>query len=133
MKIARVIGDFRSLEINGKPATVAHLQANFDRCKRFLEQTLIENKDRNCVVMAHHLPSYRSISDRFKLCGVNACFYSNLDSLVSLCKGLKAWVHGHTHDDLDYLIDHTRVLCNPRGYAGMEGSAVGFGFKTFEI
>jgi hypothetical protein len=27
------------------------------------------------------------------------------------------WVHGHTHDSFDYVVNGTRVLCNPRGYA----------------
>jgi methylphosphotriester-DNA--protein-cysteine methyltransferase len=26
-------------------------------------------------------------------------------------------VHGHTHDSFDYVVNGTRVLCNPRGYA----------------
>ena len=30
------------------------------------------------------------------------------------------WVHGHTHDSADYTIGATRVLCNPRGYSGVE-------------
>ena len=26
------------------------------------------------------------------------------------------WFHGHTHDTYDYMIDQTRILCNPKGY-----------------
>jgi hypothetical protein len=26
-------------------------------------------------------------------------------------------VHGHLHDSFDYVVQGTRVLCNPRGYA----------------
>jgi hypothetical protein len=26
------------------------------------------------------------------------------------------WVHGHTHDSLDYRIGDTRIICNPFGY-----------------
>jgi hypothetical protein len=25
--------------------------------------------------------------------------------------------HGHVHDSFDYLLNGTRVVCNPRGYA----------------
>ena len=28
--------------------------------------------------------------------------------------------HGHTHESFDYLVNGTRVVCNPRGYAPME-------------
>ena len=28
------------------------------------------------------------------------------------------WIHGHTHTAFDYTVRGTRVVCNPRGYAG---------------
>jgi hypothetical protein len=30
---------------------------------------------------------------------------------------VQLWIHGHTHDTFDYLVNGTRVICNPRGYA----------------
>jgi hypothetical protein len=27
------------------------------------------------------------------------------------------WIHGHTHESFDYVVNGTRVVCNPRGYA----------------
>ena len=32
------------------------------------------------------------------------------------------WVHGHTHDAHDYVLNDTRIVCNPRGYFGYERS-----------
>lgn len=29
---------------------------------------------------------------------------------------MRLWIHGHTHDSFDYLLNGTRVVCNPRGY-----------------
>lgn len=29
-------------------------------------------------------------------------------------------IHGHTHESFDYLVNGTRVMCNPRGYAPTE-------------
>jgi Icc-related predicted phosphoesterase len=26
------------------------------------------------------------------------------------------WIHGHTHESMDYTLAGTRVVCNPRGY-----------------
>jgi Icc-related predicted phosphoesterase len=26
------------------------------------------------------------------------------------------WIHGHIHESMDYAVEGTRVLCNPRGY-----------------
>jgi hypothetical protein len=30
---------------------------------------------------------------------------------------VQLWIHGHTHDSFDYLLNGTRIVCNPRGYA----------------
>lgn len=30
------------------------------------------------------------------------------------------WIHGHTHESMDYLHGTTRVLCNPFGYMDYE-------------
>ena len=36
--------------------------------------------------------------------------------MMELTDNIKLWVHGHTHDEFDYKIGITRVVCNPRGY-----------------
>lgn len=65
------------------------------------------------VVITHHLPSARSVAERFKTDLTSACFASHLDDLL----GVSAlWIHGHTHDSFDYVLHGTRVICNPRGY-----------------
>jgi predicted phosphodiesterase len=30
------------------------------------------------------------------------------------------WIHGHTHESFDYVVNGTRVVCNPRGYLRTE-------------
>lgn len=34
--------------------------------------------------------------------------------------GPDLWVHGHMHNSVDYRVGATRVVTNPRGYAGHE-------------
>lgn len=65
------------------------------------------------VVVTHHLPSMRSVAERFKASPLSAAFASNLDYLV---KKADLWIHGHTHDNFDYRLGKCRVVCNPRGY-----------------
>jgi hypothetical protein len=31
-------------------------------------------------------------------------------------EGVKLWVHGHVHDEWDYVEAGIRVVCNPLGY-----------------
>jgi predicted phosphodiesterase len=70
------------------------------------------------VVVTHHLPSFHSVVPRYAGDYLSACFASRLDHLFGKAD---LWVHGHTHDSLDYTINGTRVICNPRGYCRFEG------------
>jgi hypothetical protein len=65
------------------------------------------------------LPSKLSVADRFKNDLLSACFASELDHLFGM---MDIWVHGHTHDNFDYIINGTRVICNPRGYVTYNGT-----------
>ena len=71
------------------------------------------------VVVTHHLPSSLSVVARFKDSLLSACFASNLDVLFGK---MDLWIHGHTHDNLDYMANGTRVVCNPRGYVTYRGT-----------
>ena len=59
------------------------------------------------------------------------CFFACPEAeAILLEKAPRLWVHGHTHDSLDYQLGKTRVLCNPFGYAGVEMNA---SFQTAEL
>jgi Icc-related predicted phosphoesterase len=79
-------------------------------------KTLLEkNLKAGDVVLTHYLPSQKSISPRFKGSPTNAFFVSEMDQLI-LDRKPALWVHGHTHDSLDYQLSGTRIVCNPFGY-----------------
>jgi predicted phosphodiesterase len=85
----------------------------------FLEKCLTEPFDGRTVVVTHHAPSERSISQRSRVANhLNAAYASDLEPLMG--PEVALWVHGHTHDSLDYRVGETRVVCNPRGYLPME-------------
>ncbi len=71
------------------------------------------------VVVTHHLPSVKSVPERFMDTPLSACFVSNLDYLFGK---MEVWIHGHTHDNFDYVVNGTRVVCNPRGYVTSRGA-----------
>jgi predicted phosphodiesterase len=77
-----------------------------------------EKFDGKTVVVTHHLPSAESVVARYKKDVLSACFASKLDNLLGYSE---LWIHGHTHDSLDYVSRGTRVICNPRGYSRYEG------------
>jgi predicted phosphodiesterase len=79
----------------------------------WLKAKLDEPFDGKTVVITHHLPSMQSVVDRFKNDLLSACFASEVSYLFGK---MDIWIHGHTHDNLDYEANGTRVICNPRGY-----------------
>jgi len=95
---------------------------------KWLESKLAEPFDGPTIVMTHHAPSYKSVVKRFQGDLLSACFASNLDHLMDGNK-VDLWVHGHMHDSLDYYINGTRVMCNPRGYCRYEGGEENHSFN----
>lgn len=87
-----------------------------EKAVRFLDK----NVRLGDVVVTHHLPAERSIATQYKGQPTNAFFYCKVDPLVE-DRGAAVWVHGHTHEQVDYLLGKTRVVCNPFGYP-REGS-----------
>lgn len=83
----------------------------FKKSKQFLENSNSE------IIMTHHLPSFRSVADKYQGSPLNYAFASNLEELILKTKP-KLWIHGHTHHNFDYMIGETRVICNPVGYPG---------------
>lgn len=82
---------------------------------RWLKQMTSEAFSDKIVVITHHAPSKKSIPTKYQTDILSAAYASNLDTLV-LESGAKLWIHGHIHDQLDYKIGSTRMVCNPRGY-----------------
>lgn len=89
------------------------------RALAWLEKRLVEPFDGKTVVVTHHLPSRLSVAGRFLDEYTSAGFASELDHLFSK---MDLWVHGHTHDNFDYMSNGTRVVCNPRGYVTYQGA-----------
>lgn len=81
-----------------------------------------ENKDRKCVVVGHHTPSYQSCHEMYRSDYImNGAYHSDLSEFILDRPQIKLWTHGHTHHPFDYMIGETRIVCNPRGYEQPSG------------
>ena len=86
------------------------------------------------VVVGHHAPSKASTHPRYKTeVMMNGAYSSRLDQFILDNPQIKLWTHGHTHEEFDYMIGSTRVVCNPRGYINYEDRADEFKLKYVEI
>ena len=96
---------------------------------------MIEGKfDQKFVVVGHHAPSKQSTHPRYAAEAImNGGYSSSLDEFIMDHPQIKLWTHGHTHEDFDYMIGSTRILCNPRGYDAYEERADKFKLKFVDI
>jgi len=86
------------------------------------------------VVVGHHAPSKASTHPRYQTeLIMNGAYSSRLDDFILNHPQIKLWTHGHTHEEFDYMIGTTRVVCNPRGYINYENRADDFKLKYVEI
>jgi Icc-related predicted phosphoesterase len=67
------------------------------------------------VVVTHHGPTRKSIHERYGLDPVNWGYVSELNEGIMDTQP-QYWLHGHTHDSFDYMVENTHVLTNPMGY-----------------
>jgi predicted phosphodiesterase len=98
-------------------------------------QTVIEGKfDQKFVVAGHHAPSKSSTHPRYKNeVLMNGAYSSDLNEFILAHPQIKLWTHGHTHEDFDYMIGTTRIVCNPRGYIDYEERAENFQLKYMDV
>lgn len=69
------------------------------------------------IIVSHHCPSALSVAGHYKGDPLNSAFHTDLtNDILNMFNPPKLWIHGHTHDEFDYMIGNTRVICHPRGY-----------------
>ena len=88
-----------------------------DKTLGYIKLIVQEHKDKRCVVVGHHAPSFKSVSEQYaSQTLMNGGYASDLSEFIMDHPQIKLWTHGHMHQPFDYVIGETRVVCNPRGY-----------------
>lgn len=86
-----------------------------------LEKTCDMFPNTNILVMTHHAPSFKSVDPLYTRYGtgdidLNFAYASDLEGFILAHPQIKHWVHGHMHNNSDYMVGDCRVICNPLGY-----------------
>jgi predicted phosphodiesterase len=115
-----MMNDYRAIRNDKKGYTQLKPADTVDRHREtlaYFRLMLSEHKDKKCVVVGHHTPSFQSCHPQYA--GdylMNGAYHSDLSEFILDHPQVKLWTHGHTHHAFDYMIGDTRVVCNPRGY-----------------
>jgi len=123
-----MIEDFTRIKYGktGRLVEPIRLYETFMQTKKFIFYHAKKDYPEQIVaVVTHMAPSGASVAAKYR--GdrtyevTNYCYYSELSKQI-LQSPIDYWFHGHMHDSNLYDIDQTRVVLNPRGYAGFENS-----------
>jgi len=142
-EISRMMNDFRCVDNSARLTdgrgwndrfTTTDAADDHDTMLEYI-RLMIEGKfDQKFVVVGHHAPSRLSTHPRYAHEAImNGGYSSELDDFILDHPQIRLWTHGHTHEDFDYLIGSTRILCNPRGYINYEERADTWQLKTVEV
>ncbi len=119
-----VLYDFRKIDgLTPDMWKLRHAQS-----RAFLEDELVGRDNTRTVVVTHHLPSWKSVSQRYANDVTSAGFATDLAALIGETQPA-LWIHGHAHDSFDYNIGRTRVVCNPAGYPMPDGRLENAAFR----
>lgn len=134
--IGTMMNDFRVIWYEGKGRKFRPVDA-FEEHVKFTQyvQTVVEGRfDQKFVVVGHHAPSKLSTKPQYQDDYImNGGYSSDLSEFILDHPQIRLWTHGHTHDEFDYMVGSTRVVCNPRGYEGHEARADQWQLKTVEV
>jgi Icc-related predicted phosphoesterase len=82
---------------------------------QWLESQFKQYTGKKLIVVTHHAPSARSLPSECEEDILSAAYATRMDDFVAN-SNISLWVHGHIHQNRDYSIGNTRIICNPRGY-----------------
>ena len=69
------------------------------------------------IWVTHHLPLWRSVHPKYEGSKLNCFFVGDMaNELQGMQDPPRVIVHGHTHEECDYMAGNTRIVCNPLGY-----------------
>jgi len=132
-----MMNDYSQIRHDGLGYTKLRPIHTLERHRRSVQyiRSIVQDKfDEKFVVVGHHAPSKLSIKPQYQKDHLmNGAYSSDLSEFILDHPQIKLWTHGHTHDNFDYMIGTTRVVCNPRGYLGYEERAEYFELQYLDI
>jgi predicted phosphohydrolase len=93
--------------------------------KRYIESIAQQNRDKNIVVLTHHLPLSTLVDPKYIGASENNYYCSDLSDLILDNVNIKYWFYGHTHWQHDTYMVHCRLINNAVGYLTEENEGWG--------
>jgi predicted phosphodiesterase len=83
---------------------------------KFIREELEKPFDGKTLVMTHHIPSYKCLTNRPANPELRSGYASNNEDLIKAHPQIKYWITGHAHNFNITTIGKTQIIRNPLGY-----------------
>ena len=108
--ITRTHGNGKTIPLDTKDVNQFH-----EWSKEFISAQLLIPFDGKTVIVSHHLPSFKCITNRPPYPELYHAYASDMEDFMKH-KNITHWFHGHSHDFFECKIHNTHVVRNPLGY-----------------
>lgn len=109
------ISDFHRIRSGGKLLDFNRFNEEHYRCFNFLKDAIAKSKAKHVIVATHHVPSFELIAPEYKGSSLNGAFTVELSDYIA-ASGIKYWIYGHSHCNIDKVIGNTKCISNQLGY-----------------
>ena len=112
---ASALNDHRLIRISPDgDFTPSHAKKIHTESVKWLKSKLNQKTEaKSTVVVTHHGPSSVCQHKKYPISSISGAFHSDLNELVS---NADCWIYGHTHSNLDTIVNGCRVISNQPGY-----------------
>lgn len=124
-QVQRGLNDFYQILYNGQQFTPDDFNAEHERCKQFLMQSVADSKVEHVVVATHHVPTQQAVAPQYKGDALTSAFAVEMGNFIAESR-IDYWIYGHSHTNIDAEIYGTRILANQLGYIAHSEQHNGF-------
>lgn len=111
----KCMNDFHQIKFGGKLLQVDDFSLMHETCIGFIRKSIEESTAAHIVVVTHHLPTLQVVAPYHRGSVLNSAFASEYGDLIADSR-IDAWIYGHSHTNIDTVIDGTRIISNQMGY-----------------
>lgn len=105
-----------------------------EKTMKAFKEALARHADKEVVIVTHHCPSPRCISEQYVGNELNASYVSDLEGFIKKHDNIKCWCCGHVHHKDSFKVGNCLVVMNPLGYCkygGFMERGAEWSFDTF--
>lgn len=130
VSVFRGMNDFSQILYDKHRLCVEDFNAEHKKCLAYIKQSVLKSTAKHIVVVTHHLPTYQVVSEERIKDSMNNAYVTELGNFIADSR-IDYWIYGHSHANIDAVINSTKIVTNQLGYLLDGMRADGFSKSRF--